>query len=50
MISSLQSNSTLPSIKDFEASITSKLAYLLTHRAAISFTTIGALPSLASAT
>ena len=28
MKSSLQSNSTLPSIKDFEASITSKLAYL----------------------
>ena len=28
MISSLQSNSTLPSIKDFEASITSKLAQL----------------------
>ena len=28
MISSLQSNSTLPSIKDFEASITSKLAHL----------------------
>ena len=56
MISSLQSNSTLPSIKDFEASITSKLAQLANaqggnqfhHHRRIAFIGIGDIGSAAA--
>ena len=56
MISSLQSNSTLPSIKAFEASITSKLAHLATaqggnqfhHHRRIAFIGIGDIGSAAA--
>ena len=56
MISSLQSNSTLPSIKDFEASITSKLAHLANaqggnqfhHHRRIAFIGIGDIGSAAA--
>ena len=56
MISSLQSNSTLPSIKDFEASITSKLAQLanaqggnqLHHHRRIAFIGIGDIGNAAA--
>ena len=56
MISSLQSNSTLPGIKDFEASITSKLAHLakaqagypLRHHKRIAFIGIGEIGSAAA--
>ena len=56
MKSSLQSNSTLPGIKDFEASITSKLAHLakaqagypLRHHKRIAFIGIGEIGSAAA--
>ena len=56
MKSSLQSNSTLPSIKEFEASITSKLAHLATaqggnqfhHHRRIAFIGIGDIGSAAA--
>ena len=56
MKSSLQSNSTLPGIKDFEASITSKLAHLakaqagypLRHHKRIAFIGIGDIGSAAA--
>ena len=56
MKSSLQSNSTLPSIKDFEASITSKLAHLANaqggnqfhHHRRIAFIGIGDIGSAAA--
>ena len=56
MKSSLQSNSTLPSIKDFEASITSKLAYLVNaqggnqfhHHRRIAFIGIGDIGAAAA--
>ena len=56
MISSLQSNSTLPGIKDFEASITSKLAHLANaqggnqfhHPRRIAFIGIGDIGSAAA--
>ena len=56
MISSLQSNYTLPSIKDFEASITSKLAHLANaqggnqfhHHRRIAFIGIGDIGSAAA--